>query len=218
MKKSFFVLALLLFSAYSVFAQKDSIVRPNFSTEVFFVYPHYFSESEDRFDYGFGGMASLKFNYIKISSGLFYTIKRYTELFADGFPVSKIRYSVDYFNVPILVGLPLYQPELKRNTFRVTTGIIVNIRRNYKSIVYYKNGPVTYYAAPHYYSGNSFRLAFQLGRQINKNFKLYIQIFGDYKFVLDEIEIKEGYTTADRFLLGLNAGIEWNYKKIKPIK
>jgi hypothetical protein len=211
MKKVVFLF--LLFCINTVFAQqkKDSIINPYFSAEAFFVYPHYFSGYKNQFTYGFGAAISGKFKRFKFTTGLFYTTKKYIERFDEVYPVDIITYRVDYFNVPILIGFPLTKQEEKKNHFLLTTGIIINIPRSYKEVIYYKkiNSETIYTSG--YGAGSSFRLAFQINRWIARQFKLYVQIFGDYKFLIDDVQY-DLYET-NRLLMGLNVGIEWTHQK-----
>lgn len=191
------------------------------SSEIFFIYPHYFTKYENQFNYGFGGAVSENFSPFRITTGLFYTTKKYFEPFESTSSIDKITYRLDYFNVPILIGFSLIKQEIKKNQFLITTGIVFNIPRNYRSITYYKNSnPPTINDTPvDYKTGSSFRLAFEFHRKLNNIFNVYVGVFSDYKFQLDRLDFNNSTPhwhpsySDDRLLAGINVGIEWIYKK-----
>ncbi len=214
-----FIFLLALFSS-SIAQDNSENSKPDFSLDLFLIYPQYFTEYETQFNYGFGGVVSENFKPFRITTGLFYTSKKYFEPF-EGSDIVKITYSTDYYNIPVLIGFPLNKQEVKKNKFLIVTGTIFNIPRNYQSFIYYNNhNPRTINGTPvAYKAGNSFRLAFQFHRKLNNAFHVFSGVFTDFKFHLDDIRIGSSLPhwhpsySEDRFLAGINLGIEWIYKK-----
>ena len=207
--------------SYGIAQENTEKVNPYLSSEIYFVYPHYFTKYKDQFNYGFGGAISENFSPFKITTGFFYNTKKYFELFESTSSIDKITYSLNYFNVPVLIGFPLIKDAIKKNQLLITTGIIFNIPNNCNSITYYKNNkPSTINDSPvAYKTGSSFRLAFQFNRKLNDFFIIYAGVFGDYKFQLDHLEFNNSSPqwhspySEDRLLVGINIGIEWIYKR-----
>ncbi len=215
------VIVLLVFYHFSFGQTRTENTNPFISVETFFVFPYYFSHYESQFNYGFGAEVSENFTAFKITTGLFLTTKEYSELFESTSDISKISYSLDYINIPILLGFPLVKDKLKLNQFLIRTGIIINIPMDYQSSIYYKNNNATPINTNSiaYKAGSSLRLAFQYQRVLNKSFNTYVGVFGDYKFKLDHVDFNNSTPqwhssiADDRLSIGINIGIEWFYKR-----
>lgn len=223
MRKGNVVFTFLLLLCSVCCAQKNAEENsPFLSSEIFFVYPQYFTKYESQFNYGFGGMISENFIPFKISTGLYYSTKKYFNAFDSQSIIEKTTYSIDYFNIPILIGFPLIKKSVQHNQILITTGLIFNIPRNYRSTTYYKNGNSLVNDPPKdYNSGSSFRLGLGFQRKLVEAFRINFQVFGDYKFQLDTLEFLNSSPqwrptySNDRFLIGINIGFEWTYKKTK---
>lgn len=196
--------------------------KPYLSSEVFFVYPNYLTKHENQFNYGFGGAISENFNPFKVTIGLFYNTKKYFVPYESASSIDKITYSLNYFNVPILISFHLIKHEIMKNNFLITTGIVLNIPRNYHSLTYFKNNnpPQVKDTPIKYISGNSIRLGFQYNKSLNKLFNVFAGACVDYRFQLDHVDfVANGphpgpnYYEGDRLLLGINIGIEWICKR-----
>jgi hypothetical protein len=212
---------LLALCSYSIAQGTSEKSKPTFSCGIFYLYPHYFLEYETQFNFGFGGVVSENFKPFSISTGLFYATKKYFEPFEGSDDIDKISYSINYYNIPVLIGFPLNKHEVKKNYFLIEGGVIFNIPRNYQSFIYYNNDNSTMTnATPDGYSaGSSFRLAFQYHRKLNNAFNLFSGVYTEYKFKLDYISFNSSQPqwhssySEDRFLAGINIGVEWIYTR-----
>ncbi|MHC1777253.1 MAG: hypothetical protein AB9834_17760 [Lentimicrobium sp.] len=223
MRNNFLITCIFILAIYNSSIAQDikEKSKPAFSFELFVLYPHYFLECETQFNYGFGGVLSQNYKPFRITTGLFYTSKKYYNSFESSDNIDRITYSIDYYNIPVLIGFPLNKQEVKKNKFLIETGFIFNIPRNYQSFTYYTNGsPKTINETPGGYEGGcTFRLAFQFRRKLNNAFNVFSGVFTDYKFLMDDIRIGSSQSnwhpsySEDRFMVGINVGFGWTYKK-----
>jgi len=191
------------------------------SSEIFFNSPYYFTEYKNQFNYGIGITISENIQSVKISTGIFYNTKRYFSSYENTSSIDKVTYCIEYYNIPVLIGVNLLRHENIKNQLLVSTGIIFNIPRNYSSHTYYKNNnpPTTNDTPSDYKAGSSFRLGLEFHKRLNSIFNIYTCAFADYKFQLDRLDFNNSSPqwhpsySEDRILIGLNVGLGWRYKK-----
>lgn len=214
-------IAVILIAFSSACLAQENNKEKFFSSEIFFTSPYYLTEYKNQINYGLGILISENIKPIKISTGLFYNTKKYFSSYENISAIDKVTYSLQYYNIPFLVGINLLRKENIKNQFLISTGVIFNIPRNYSSITYYKNNslPTTNDTPVDYKSGSSFRLGFQFHKGLNSIFNLYAGAFIDYKFQLDRLVFNDSTPhwhrlySKDRFSIGLNIGLEWRYQK-----
>lgn len=218
-KKNIVAFILIAFSSACLAQENNN--KKFISSEVFFTSPYYLTEYKNQINYGLGISISENIKSIKISTGLFYNTNKYFSSYENTSAIDKVTYSLEYYNIPILIGINLLRQENIKNQFLISTGIIFNIPRNYSSITYYKNNssPTTNDTPVDYKSGSSFRLGFQFHKRLNGIFNLYTGAFVDYKFQLDRLDFNNSTSqwhpsySEDRFSIGLYIGLEWRYRK-----
>jgi hypothetical protein len=216
-----FLISCILLCNYCIAQENIKQTKPYLSSEVYCVYPHYFTEYTNQFNYGFGTSISENFKPFKVTLGLFYSKKKYFELYEGTSGIDKITYNLDYYNVPFLISFPLVRDTIKKSSFLISTGIVFNIPNNYNSTTYYKAQQLVKKndSPTSYKSGSSLRISMQTYRRLNELFAVYAGLFGDYKFQLDQLQFSNSKPqwhpsySEDRFLVGLNIGIELKYKK-----
>ncbi len=226
--KKFTILSLILFYFFLMFgsciAQEDTKkTNRYFSAEIFWAYPAYFISPVNKFNYGFGGAVSDNLRPFKVSLGLFYNTYKHDVLYPPGYNnfINKESYSVDYFNIPFLIGVPLIKKEIRKSQFLITTGLIFNIPQNYHETIYYNNlPPKKETPGSHYNFGNSIRLGFQYDKSLSNAINVFIRVCVDYKFLLDNIDLtntqhsdSQSYYEGYRLFAGINLGVEWNHNK-----
>jgi len=218
-KKNIIAFILMTFSTACLAQEIDK--KKYLSSEAFFTSPYYLTDYKNQFNYGMGILISENIKSIKISTGIFYNTKKYFSSYENTSTIDKVTYSLEYYNIPILVGINLLRQENIKNQFLISTGIIFNTPRNYSSITYYKNNnsPTTNDTPVDYKTGSSFRLGLQFHKRLNAIFNIYTSAFVDYKFQLDRLDFYNSTPqwhpsySEDRVLIGLNIGLGWRYKK-----
>jgi hypothetical protein len=216
-----FLLFLLMGEVCTAQENTEKVKLFNLSSELFISSPYYFMKYKNQFNYGIGFGISENLKPFTITTGLFYTTKKYFKLFESTSSIEKITYSLDYFNIPIFFRFRPMKQRSEKNQILLTTGFIFNLPRNYLSTIYYKNNttPTIGDSPVNYIAGSSFRIGFHFQRKLNDLFKIYTQVFGDYRFLLDQWDFDNSTPlglpshSEDRLLVGINIGIEWVYKK-----
>jgi hypothetical protein len=215
----------MLWGQNSDSVKRSFFAKPILSAEIYAFYPYYFIEYSD-FNYGFGGAITAQLKRAKYTLGFNYSTKNYSEKFNSSFGAyyyfDKIDFKTIYYNIPFLISFPLFNKDYKKkNDFIIGAGIIWNIPRKYEAFIIYKH--TLPYPNPYIITdlgvGQSFQLLLRYQRRINKTFDIYFSGFCCYKTRLEYTnyhspmapwspEFSEG-----RFLIGVNIGIEWFYKR-----
>ncbi|MBI3509020.1 MAG: hypothetical protein HY064_00035 [Bacteroidetes bacterium] len=223
---------LALFSCGSCIAQENiGKTNPVLSSEIYFLYP-YPPLDFNKFNYGIGGEVSEKFKPFKVSTGIFFYTGNSNIKYDAASPFDKRISGLNYFNIPILIKIKLFKLNSLDNNLFLNTGLLFNIPRNYSYILYYKNNTIPPYEEipVKYRSGNSLRLGLEYNKQLNDRLNFIADIFCDYKFSKDYIEIaisnppppgqipgSGSKSVAGAILFwGVFCGIEWNYNHHVP--
>lgn len=216
-----YIIAFMFITFSTACLAQEINTKKYLSSEAFFTSPYYLTDYKNQLNYGMGVLISESIKSIKISAGIFYNTKKYFSSYENTSTIDKVTYSLEYYNIPILVGINLLRQENIKNQFLISTGMIFNTPRNYSSITYYKNNnsPSTNDTPIDYKTGSSFRLGLQFHKRLNALFNIYTSAFVDYKFQLDRLDFYNSTPqwhhsySEDRFLIGLNIGLGWRYKK-----
>jgi hypothetical protein len=212
---------LIFVSAITLYCFGQESINGRFLTsELFLTSPYYFTEYKNQLNCGAGLLISGNIKRFKLSTGIYYHTNKYYELFGNLGNTDKVTYKIYYHNVPLLFGFNML-PTMNKNILFISTGIIFNIPSNYSSTIYFNDGtPSIENEKPvNYNSGSSLRLGLQFERKLNSIFCIYTCVFADYKIQLDQLAFNNSSPQwhppfpVNRFLMGLNVGLEWRYKK-----
>lgn len=213
MKKIFVLFVLFQLNIFLLLAKSNSSLSKKFNCELSILYPYYIFNYSNNINYGFGGIISDRIRLVKISTGLFYTSKKFYETYPITSGIKRIDYSLYYFNIPVIVDIPIMFNKLK-DRISISTGFVLNIPDKFHSTTLFQNKESVLLKPSDYHSGVSLRL----GAQFYPLYKLFprnfVRINYDYKIKLDHLSFENNtphyHPTVfeDKNMLSIAIGME----------
>lgn len=186
-------------------------------------YPYYFmqlksyshfADVRNDFNYVTGFSIGNYFNSSRIDVGVSYGTKNYTFNYTNpSFTEISESCEVNYYLFPLTFSQRIYSDSI--NTVALSLGVVfikpfkysTETEYNSGSIVKKENFPVLYEF------GSIARFGIKYSRRISKQFFLFSETYGDYKFAMDFTDsgssLNYADLTEDRFSVGINIGLEW---------
>ncbi len=216
------LIVLCLYLSQQAFSQPEK-VKPQFTAGLYLLSPYYFTSFQERFNYGAGLSLSMSVKRMRLSTGIYYSSKRYFNKYNTTSYYTFNDFHIDYLNIPIEIYINTLKQE--KSKLYVYTGLIFNqgIKYRCQSLIGYQDKKIYKQEQGSSSFGTSIRLGISYHYCINSAIVFFSSIYTDFFVYHDDLTFPELsppqphsfpiYSFEDIYSINFNFGIEFNLNK-----